>query len=253
MFAATAVALPTPYLGGPSLGILLQDTAPAWEVSGGGYLRPWALPSDCETRDKVAPVNPGAIDLEPERRLCEAAHGGDRQALGSILRTYGPRLFRSVLLPRLGNRALAEEALAVTYAKVIEHFDQFTWQNVGVYPWLRVVAMRIALDQLRARKREILFEPADLERELNSHAPEGSTAELLERRDLAAARQKVDDALAGINPRYARVIRLRILEERPREEVALEMEISVATLDVVLHRALTALRKALAGHEELGT
>ena len=42
------------------------------------------------------------------------------------------------------------------------------------------------------------------------------------------------------------MIRQRILDERPREEVAAALGVSVATFDVVLHRALGALKKALA-------
>jgi RNA polymerase sigma-70 factor (ECF subfamily) len=38
---------------------------------------------------------------------------------------------------------------------------------------------------------------------------------------------------------------MRILEERSREEAALALGVSVATFDVVLHRAMAALRKAL--------
>ena len=94
---------------------------------------------------------PTPTELAEERELCERAHAGDRSALGQLLRSHGPRLFRAVLLPRLGSRAAAEEALSVTYLKVVERFDQFSWQAVGVYPWLRVVALRVALDQLRSR------------------------------------------------------------------------------------------------------
>lgn len=185
-------------------------------------------------------------ELEAERRLCERARQGDRDALGTLLRTHGPRLYRSVLLPRLGSPTLAEEALATTYAKVVEHFDQFTWQNVGVYPWLRMVALRVALDQLRARRREVLFEPADLERELDGAEQNARQADLMEQHDLAIARRRVEAALEQLNPRYALVIWLRVLDERSREEAARELDVSIGTLDVVLCRALAALRKLLA-------
>lgn len=189
---------------------------------------------------------PGPAELEAERRLCERASAGDRAALGAILRTHGPRLYRTVLLPRLGSTSAAEEALSTTYMRVVERFEQFTWQNVGVYPWLRMVALRVALDQLRTRKREILFEPADLERELDEAERDLRSPDELEERDLATARERVEAVLDRINPRYAQAIRLRVLEERPREEVARSLEVSVSTFDVVLHRALTALRKVLA-------
>ena len=195
---------------------------------------------------RVAVARP---DLEEERVLCERAQSGDRAALGTLLRRYGPILYRSVLLPRLGSEASAQDALAETYARVIERLGQFSWQSCGFYPWLRVVGLRIALDALRARKREALYDPEDLSREIDASEKDMSAtgeAELSEKRDLADARAKVAAALVAINPRYAEAIRLRVLEEKPREEVAKTLGVSVATFDVVLHRALNALKKHLA-------
>lgn len=185
--------------------------------------------------------------LEDERREVERAQAGDRRALAQILRRHGPTLYRAVLLPRLGSRAAAEEALAVTYAKVVEKLDRFTWQSVGIYPWLRVVALRVALDQLRARRREIPFDTDDLAREIDQAEREhqGTDAATLARQDADLARARVADALARINPRYASAIRIRLLEERSREDAARELGVTTATFDVVLHRALAALKKAL--------
>lgn len=108
---------------------------------------------------------------------------------------------------------------------------------------MRTLALHVALDQLRRDKRLRLFAPEELERELDRDA--GTPSDELERLDLLAARSKVDRALEGLNPRYARVIRGRVLEERSREELAAELEVSVATFDVLLHRALAALKKAI--------
>lgn len=191
-------------------------------------------------------------ELAEEQELCARAKDGDRDALGALLGRHGPRLYRSVLLPRLGSPAAAEEALSVTYVKVVERFEQFRWQDVGVYPWLRVVALRVALDQLRARKRELLFEPNDLEREIDGAEHDARHAAELERHDLELARRRVAQMLGRINPRYATAIRLRVLEERSRENAAAELGVSVSTFDVVLHRAMAALRKVLASAGEGG-
>jgi RNA polymerase sigma-70 factor (ECF subfamily) len=189
---------------------------------------------------------PDSAELAAERQLCERAQGGDRTALGQLLRTHGPRLYRAVLLPRLGSKAAAEEALSVTYLKVVERFDQFSWQAVGVYPWLRVVALRVALDQLRSRKRETLFQPADLERELDAGEREAQDAAASEAHDLQLARRRVAEVIGRLHPRYAQALTLRILEERPREECATVLQVTTATFDVVLHRAASALKKELA-------
>jgi RNA polymerase sigma-70 factor (ECF subfamily) len=235
-----AIALPS---GVPAFSLVLAALGSFTPEDPAPIVRPRPSPAI------VAPVAVARNDLEAERALCERAHAGDRAALGDILRRYGPILFRSVLLPRLGSEAAAQDALAETYARVVERFHQYTWQSAGVYPWLRVVAMRIALDQLRSRKRETLFEPEDLEREIDASERDLSRngdAELCEKRDRADARARVDAALARLNPRYAQAIRLRVLEERSREEVAATLGVSVSTFDVVLHRALGSLKKALA-------
>lgn len=181
-----------------------------------------------------------------DQALVTRAQAGDRAALGELLHKHGPGLYRSVLLPRLGSEAAAKEALSETYAKVVANISKFVWQNVGFYPWLRTVALRVALDQLRAKKRLVLFDEDDLAREVDAAQTTTPVDQhLSDQRDLDAARQKVEAALARINPRYARAIRLRVLEELPRDEVASILEITPATFDVLLHRAIAALKKAL--------
>lgn len=183
-----------------------------------------------------------------EKALVERAQKGDRAALGELLHKHGPGLYRSVLLPRLGSEAAAKDALAETYAKVVANIDKFVWQNVGFYPWLRTVALRVALDQLRAKKRLVLFEEDDLAREVDAASTQTPVEQQVsDQRDREAARKKVEEALAKINPRYARAIRLRVLEEKPRDEVAAELGVTPATFDVLLHRAIASLKKALGG------
>jgi RNA polymerase sigma-70 factor (ECF subfamily) len=206
-----------------------------------------------ERDDAEALQRARADALDEERALVARAQAGDRAAMGELLRKHGPGLYRSVLLPRLGSDAAAKDALAETYAKVVERIDRFTWQAVGFYPWLRTVALRVAIDHLRARKRLVLWEAEDVAREVDASSSATPVDQnLSDRRDREAARGKVEEALAKINPRYARAIRLRVLEELPREEAAHQLEVTPATFDVLLHRAVAALRRALtpAAHPE---
>ena len=197
----------------------------------------------------VVAVNVRPFSPEAEQALVLRAKGGDRVALGKLLEPFGPTLFRSVLYPRLGDVTVAEQALGDTYARVVERIATFEWQAPGIYPWLRMIALHVAIDVIRARRRELLFEPEDLQREAEAGGGE-ETADPAEawmaRRDLEEARAKLERGLAQINPRYATAIRLRVIEERPREEVAAALGVSNSTFDVVLHRAMTALRKAIA-------
>lgn len=191
-------------------------------------------------------VQRSEADLEVERAWVDRAKAGDRAALRSILEKYGPVLYRAVLLPRLGDEARARDALSDTYTKVVTTIARYEWHPAGIWPWLRTIAFHVAIDQLRARKRETPFDVDDLQREADRANDVTSTdVTYLENEERARARAKIDSALGKINPRYAEAIRLRVLEERPREEVAKTLGATPATFDVILHRAMAALRKAL--------
>ncbi len=193
----------------------------------------------------------GSNDLEEERQTVALAQKGDRAALGRLLVAAGPRLYRSVLLPRLGSEAAAKDALAETYAKVIERIDQFTWQGIGFYPWIRTLALRVALDLLRARSRVLFWDEDDLARELDGKDDDvPADQRLAELRDERAARDKVGAALERIHPRYARAIQVRLLDEESREDAARILGVTEKeTFDVLLHRAIGALKKDLAAHD----
>jgi RNA polymerase sigma factor (sigma-70 family) len=187
--------------------------------------------------------------LGDEQRRCEAAQTGDRQALGELLTLHGPRLYRQVLLPRLGRASAAEEALAVTYLEVIKSFGNFRWQGIGVYPWLRLVALRVALRAIRKGAGETLCEPSDLARELEETAIESSR--LSDNYDLAKTRGYVERALEQLSTQHAETLRLRFLEERTREELAELWRLTPNAVDQRVHRAKQALRAGLQAAREV--
>ena len=55
---------------------------------------------------------------------------------------------------------------------------------------------------------------------------------------------RLEQALAQLNPRYRQALELRFLENRTRKNCATTLAIKMGTFDVLLHRALGALRKA---------
>ena len=101
------------------------------------------------------------------------------------------------------------------------------------------------------RRRIVLWEAEDVARELD--AAQTSTPvdqRLSEHRERQAARAQVERALARIPPRYAQAIRLRVLEEQTRDEAARVLGVTPATLDVIVYRAMQAMRKALSAHTQ---
>ena len=71
----------------------------------------------------------------------------------------------------------------------------------------------------------------------------GAEDAAIEEQERAIAHKQLHEALGTLNERYRRAIELRLIDERSREECAAALSVTVATFDVILHRALTALRK----------
>ena len=191
-------------------------------------------------------MDPG--DVLDEQAVFERARAGDRAALGQLLNSHGPRLYRSVLLPRLGTTTLAEEALAVTYLEAVKSFPAFQWLGVGMYPWLRQVALRVALRAVRKSAGESLCEPSDIAREIEESQADSSR--LGDDYDQVKARGYVERALESLSTQHAEALRLRLLEERPREELAGRWGISENAVDQRVHRAKQALRAALSARHD---
>lgn len=181
--------------------------------------------------------------LPDEREVVRKAATGDRRAFERLYRAYAPTLFSYVLVPMLGDRDDAQDCLRETFLSAYRHLSTFTWQDGGVYPWLKTMAKNKARDLLRASGRRQRLRGAFEEHIGNAGAPEPKNpAEEELQRD--ALRVRIDAVLGELNPRYATVLRMRLLEDRPREECAAALDVKLGTLDVLLFRACKAFRAA---------
>lgn len=187
------------------------------------------------------------VDLEPlkkERALIAALTRGEQSAWGGIYDLHAQRLFRSVLMPRLANPTAAEDALSETFRTAIERFDSFADQGQGMLPWLSRIAANKAMDMHRASavSGRKLLDLSNLLRPLCEGLP--GADEILELRGgQNFLRTHLSESVARLNERYARVIQYRFFEEKSREECASLLEVKVGTFDVLLLRALRALKK----------
>lgn len=131
-----------------------------------------------------------------------------------------------------------------TFRAVLERIDQYQPEdNKSIYFWLRRIAINRATDVHRANQRARRLEAA-VETEARIHgeaATEGNPGDALETDD---TREQIEAALQTLNPRYAEALRLRLLQDLPREDCAARMAVTVGNFDVILHRASAAFRKA---------
>lgn len=182
--------------------------------------------------------------LEEERRLVEEAKRGNLDAMRPIFEQYSGPLYSSVILPRLGDPATGEDVLRDTFATAIEKLDKFRWTGRSIYAWLRQIAINKVYDVHRKSKRSMKLADAVAD-ESPSESPAESRADalLIAAEEQAINRERIEKTLASINERYRLAITLRLIEELPRDECAERMDVTVATFDVVLFRAVRAFRK----------
>ncbi len=181
--------------------------------------------------------------MPDEQAMVARAATGDRRAFEQIYRAYAPTLFSYVLVPMLGDRDDAHDCLRETFLSAYRHLPTFTWQAGGLYPWLKTLAKNKARDLLRASGRRQRLRGAFEEHlgTAGASEPHNPAEEELQR---GALRTRIESVLGELNPRYAQVLRLRLLEDRSREECAAALEVKVGTLDVLLFRACKSFRAA---------
>lgn len=181
--------------------------------------------------------------MPDEQAVVARAASGDRRAFEQIYRAYAPTLFSYVLVPMLGDRDDAHDCLRETFLAAYRYLATFTWQESGLYPWLKTLAKNKARDLLRASGRRQRLRGAFEEHLGTAGAaePKNPAEEELQR---GALRVRIESVLAELTPRYAQVLRLRLLEDRSREECAATLEVKVGTLDVLLFRACKSFRAA---------
>lgn len=187
--------------------------------------------------------------LQDEREIVERAKGGDKRAFEQLYRAYAKVLYGYVLVPMLGDRDDAADCVRETFIAAHRALPEYEWRGTSIYPWLKTLAKNKARDLLRASGRRQRLRGA-----FSEHlgvVAEAAASPAEERLHRQALRSRIDELLEGMNPRYARILRLRLLEDRSREECAELLEVKIGTLDVLLFRAVRAFR-TLCEREGLG-
>ena len=191
-----------------------------------------------------------AESLDEERRLVEEAQRGNLDAMKPIFERYATPLYATVILPRIGNTAAAEDVLRETMATAIEKIDKFRWQGHSIYAWLRQIAVNKSYDLHRRSKRNQRLADAIAVELPSETAPEHrADARLIAEEERRSNRERIARALGAISDRYRRAIQLRLIDELPRDECARIMEVSTGTFDVLLFRAVRAFRKQFGSRE----
>jgi len=196
--------------------------------------------------------DPGELPLEEEQRLVAEAQDGNLDAMRPLLERYASPLYGTVILPRLGNTATAEEVLRDTLATAVEKIKRFTWQGKSIYPWLRQIAINKVFDIHRQSKRsKRLAEAMAHEVAIESDPATHADALLMAEQERNAHRARIAQAMEQLQERYRTAIELRLVQELPREDCAKRLGVTIGTFDVLLFRAVRAFRKQFGERDDV--
>jgi RNA polymerase sigma-70 factor (ECF subfamily) len=181
------------------------------------------------------PTPTSTLDHDPVvfRLRLERTIGGDTSALGELFEAYGHLVYATVFR-FTGNRADAEDATQELFVRLPLALHGFNGGVSTFDAWIRRVAVRQALMQLRAGRRR-------------AEVSVDGVAALLATHDAVDDRLTIEDAVARLSDEHRAVFLLKEVEGFAHTEIAEILGISVANSEVRLHRARRMLRDLLRG------
>jgi len=141
----------------------------------------------------------------------------------------------------LNDHARAEDVQQSVFLRLLERpIPNHRWASIEEpAAYLSVMATRLAIDELRRRRRWRFFTP-DEEAGLAGEVEQPPAV-----REQAVAAQRLRQAIARLPRRQAQCFALRVFEGSELAEIADHLSISANTVSVTLNRAMQSLRKTL--------
>ena len=175
--------------------------------------------------------------MENDRQLVEQAQKGDRSAIAELYREHQPRIYRYIAY-RVGDTAAADDLTAEVFVSMVKNINQFEYRGRPFLAWLYTVAGNVVKMHYR-RQGRVEFEPLPSEMIDHKTNPAYITQSRLNQEKLMAAMPRLSDG-------QRQVILLKFIEGFDNAEIAAMMDKTEGAIRVLQHRALLALRQALA-------
>jgi RNA polymerase sigma-70 factor (ECF subfamily) len=173
-------------------------------------------------------------------QLVREAQHGDRRALAALYSAYRAPVYRYITY-RVGDPALAEDLTADVFVSMVRHIGSYDSRGRPFLAWLYVVAGNTC--KMHYRRQQLAnFEPL----------PETMTADMSGPEEIAQLRltqARLLNAMPRLTEDQRQVILLKFIEGFSNAEVAAILDKSEGAIRVLQHRALAALRQALAEEE----
>ena len=176
--------------------------------------------------------------VDPDSALIDAIGRGDHEAFESLVKKYqGPLL--NFIARYTGDRYMAEDLTQEVFLRIYRAAPQFQARS-KVSTWIFHIAYNQALTEIgRRKKRRNLWQALCRSRE---EAPEELVVEPLERYEQT---EEIMTALGCLPENQKAALLLRINENLSYREIADILEVSVQSVESLLFRARTSLKRYL--------
>ncbi len=180
--------------------------------------------------------------------LLAVARRRDREAFGRLFDHYAPRV--KAYLRRLGaDPQQAEELTQEVMLTVWRRAAQYDPRRATPGTWIFRIARNRRIDALRRERRPPEAEEAEVEGEAGGEEAASLPGAALEAESEALLLEKrLREAIAGLPPEQAEILRLYYLEEMPQGEIADTLGLPLGTVKSRLRLALAKLRDYFAGN-----
>ena len=176
----------------------------------------------------------------------------DAPAFGELYDWYLPRI-HGYVIRRVGDRDVAQDLTATTFERALEAVRRPDFRNESFGGFLYRVAANAIVDHARRSRHTVPLgaRAGDFASDVSSDADDGPGSEFGDDRAthaLAAAvdRDTIRRALLRLSETHRQVIVMKFLDGLEIHELCAILNCSRATFAVKLHRALAALREAMA-------
>lgn len=186
----------------------------------------------------------GPEDLAALAALVQRIVHQDEAALAELYRCLASRVYRqaSRLVRDIGT---AEEVVEDVFWQVWRQAPRFDATRGSVMAWVMQIARSRALDALRARGRHPLL--SAIEGDDDVHAPVAEDADPQGQLDRAQAGERVQKALALLDPLRRQLVSLAFERGFSQAEIAEQMGLPLGTVKSHIRRALATMKSTLEG------
>lgn len=170
--------------------------------------------------------------------LVKKALLGNQHAYAELMSFYRETVYY-MLLKMVKNSYDAEDLTIETFGKAFKNLDRYT-ENFAFSTWLFKIAVNNCIDFLRKRNNTPQYydhESGDVENDLmnirNPHKQENPEDLFMEKQKEKILRQAVQQ----LRPKYRVLVELRYFDELSYDEIAKELNITLANVKILLFRA----------------